>query len=117
MKAELKLEAEHANLFGTLAGGMACTIADMMTAFAVMTEGKDDKTRIIGGVSIKLDVSFMSPAKIGETIVIDCRTLRAGKTIQFINMDIFEKESGRLVCRGEHIHKSVMHGNIQHSIM
>lgn len=114
--AELKLEKEHANLYGTMAGGMACTIADMLTAYAVMTHAQDDKDRIIGGVSIKLDVSFMSPAKVGETIVIDCRTLRAGRSIQYINMDIFEKESGRLVCRGQHIHKSTTQGKIEDSV-
>ena len=104
-------------MYGTLAGGMACTIADIMTAYAVMTEGKDPSKRIIGGVSIKLDVSFMSPAHVGETIVIDCTTLRAGKSIQYINMDIFEKQSGRLVCRGQHIHKSTLYGDIVDAVM
>ena len=117
LKAELKLERDHCNLYGTMAGGMACTLADMVTAFAVMTEAKDPNDRVIGGVSIKIDVTYMSPARVGETIIIDCSTLRAGKNIQYINMDIFEKETGRLVCRGQHVHKSTIKGVIKDCVM
>lgn len=117
LRAELKLEPHHCNLYGTMAGAMACTLVDVLTSYSVMTAGNDPENRVIGGVSLNINVSYFSPAKLGETIVIDCSTLRKGKSIQFMNMDIFEKSSGRLVCRGEHIHKAMMQGKIEDSVI
>ena len=45
---------------------------------------------------------YLKAAKDGETIVIDCNTLKAGKTLAFLDIDIKKKETGELVAKGSH---------------
>jgi acyl-coenzyme A thioesterase 13 len=56
----------------------------------------------IASVSIELSVSFMSPIKLGQTILIEANTLKYGKSIAFLNVDIFNKENHKLVANAKH---------------
>lgn len=42
----------------------------------------------------------MSPAYIGDTLVISAECLKLGKTLAFATVDIHKKEDGRLVAQG-----------------
>jgi acyl-coenzyme A thioesterase 13 len=44
----------------------------------------------------------MKAAREGEIIVIDCSTLKAGRTLAFLNVDITKKDTGELIARGSH---------------
>lgn len=44
----------------------------------------------------------MKAAKTGEEILINAETLRVGKTMAFLDVDIINKETGDLVAKGSH---------------
>lgn len=44
----------------------------------------------------------MSPAKIGEEIVITAYVLKQGKTLAFTSVDVTKKATGKLVAQGRH---------------
>lgn len=104
--AELLVQEEHANELGTLQGGMATTIVDFYTSLSVMTMPAGRHT-VVSGVSVNLNVDFLTPVHVGQTILIDARTHRSGKRIAFASCDLYEKESGKLCVRGKHIHYAI----------
>lgn len=44
----------------------------------------------------------MSPAKIGEDIVITAHVLKQGKTLAFASVELMNKTTGKLVAQGRH---------------
>ena len=45
---------------------------------------------------------FFKAAKLGETIIIDAQTLKRGKRLAFLNVDIRNKDDGSLLAQGKH---------------
>jgi acyl-coenzyme A thioesterase PaaI-like protein len=45
---------------------------------------------------------YIKAAADGETIVIDCSTLKAGSRLAFLGVEITKKQTGELVARGSH---------------
>ena len=45
---------------------------------------------------------FFKAARVGETIEIDAQTLRRGKRLAFLSVDIRNKEDGVLLAQGKH---------------
>ncbi|XP_066974648.1 acyl-coenzyme A thioesterase 13-like [Macrobrachium rosenbergii] len=95
--AEMAVEEEHQNRGGTLHGGLTATLVDVISTMALMTT-----ERAVPGVSVDLNVSYISAAKEGETIVINADTLKVGRTLAFLTVDITTKESGKLIAKGSH---------------
>ncbi|XP_064087724.1 acyl-coenzyme A thioesterase 13-like [Macrobrachium nipponense] len=95
--AEMVVEEEHQNRGGTLHGGLTATLVDVISTMALMTT-----ERAVPGVSVDLNVSYISAAKEGETIVISADTLKVGRTLAFLNVDITTKESSKLIAKGSH---------------
>lgn len=57
---EMKVEEQHTNKLGTLHGGLTATLVDSISTMALMcTE------RGAPGVSVDMNITYMSPAKIG----------------------------------------------------
>lgn len=44
----------------------------------------------------------MSPAKVGEDLVITAHILKQGKTLAFTSVDLMNKTTGKLVAQGRH---------------
>ncbi|KAJ9586070.1 hypothetical protein L9F63_020267 [Diploptera punctata] len=95
--AELKVEPEHQNRMGTLHGGLTATLVDTLSTVALVTHEVG-----VPGVTVDLHISYLKAAKDGETVVIDCNTLKAGKTLAFLEVEIKKKETGELVAKGSH---------------
>ncbi|XP_008992136.1 acyl-coenzyme A thioesterase 13 [Callithrix jacchus] len=94
---EMKVEEEHTNKLGTLHGGLTATLIDSISTFALLcTE------RGAPGVSVDLNVTFMSPAKLGEDVVITAHVLKQGKTLAFTSVDLTNKATGKLIAQGRH---------------
>ncbi|XP_049998694.1 acyl-coenzyme A thioesterase 13 [Alexandromys fortis] len=94
---EMKVEEEHTNKFGTLHGGLTATLIDSISTMALMgTE------RGLPGVSVDMNVTFMSPAKLGEVVVITAQILKQGKTLAFASVDLTNKTTGKLIAQGRH---------------
>lgn len=94
-KAELVVSEEHLNHGGTMHGGFTSTLVDCVTTYAVMTAGTGAP-----GVSVDLHVTFMKPALPGERITIDATTVRAGKTLAFLAVDITKNKGKDIVAQG-----------------
>lgn len=94
---EMKVEEQHTNKFGTLHGGLTATLVDSISTIALMcTE------RGAPGVSVDMNITYMSPAKIGEEIVITAHILKQGRTLAFASVDLTNKATGKLIAQGRH---------------
>lgn len=96
-KAQLIISEEHLNLGGTLHGGFTSTLIDCVSTYAIMTHGNNSP-----GVSVDLNVTFMKPALPGDLITIDAKTVRAGKTLAFLAVDITKDEGKHVIAHGRH---------------
>nr|CAD7402127.1 unnamed protein product [Timema cristinae] len=94
--AQLVVAEEHQNTFGTLHGGFTATVVDEVSTLALMTTGSGHP-----GVSVDLNVSYLKAANLGDKILIDAKTLKAGKRLAFLEVEI-KKESGELIAKGSH---------------
>uniref|UniRef100_A0A1B6ETZ1 Thioesterase domain-containing protein n=1 Tax=Cuerna arida TaxID=1464854 RepID=A0A1B6ETZ1_9HEMI len=96
-RAELKVSEEHSNSQGTLHGGLSATIVDCVSTLALVTH-----KRHAVGVSVDLHVTYLKGAAIGEDILIEANTLRAGKNLAFLEVYIKKKDDGSIVAKGSH---------------
>ncbi|KAM9100136.1 acyl-coenzyme A thioesterase 13 isoform X1 [Sarcophilus harrisii] len=94
---EMKVEEQHTNRMGTLHGGLTATLVDVVSTVALMNteSGKP-------GVSVDMNITYLSPAKIGEEILIAAHILKQGKTLAFASVDLTNKTTGKLVAQGRH---------------
>ncbi|KAM3839678.1 acyl-coenzyme A thioesterase 13 isoform 2-T2 [Vipera latastei] len=94
---EMKIEEQHTNKGGTLHGGLTATLVDIVsTAALIYTE------RGAPGVSVDMNITYMSSGKIGEEILITAEVLKQGKTLGFANVNLTDKATGRLIAQGRH---------------
>ncbi|XP_031369794.1 acyl-coenzyme A thioesterase 13-like, partial [Apis dorsata] len=93
------ISEEHLNLYGLLHGGFTSTLIDAVSTYALITHEKNNKP----GVSLNLDITFMKPALFGELITINARTIRVGKTVGFVSIDITKNEGKDIIVNGTHI--------------
>ncbi|XP_076171413.1 acyl-coenzyme A thioesterase 13 [Ptiloglossa arizonensis] len=96
-KAELVVSDEHLNLGGSMHGGFISTLVDCVSTYAVMTQGNG-----VPGVSVDLNVSFMKAAFPGDLVTIDATTVRAGKTLAFLAVDITKNNGKDMIAHGRH---------------
>uniref|UniRef100_A0A674HCG6 Acyl-coenzyme A thioesterase 13 n=2 Tax=Taeniopygia guttata TaxID=59729 RepID=A0A674HCG6_TAEGU len=94
---EMKVEEEHTNRGGTLHGGLTATLVDVVSTAALLyTE------RAVPGVSVDMNITYTSAAKIGEDILITAQILKQGKTLAFATVDLTNKATGKLIAQGRH---------------
>lgn len=94
---EMKVEEQHTNQLGTLHGGMTATLVDVISTLALLcTE------RGMPGVSIDMNITYISPAKMGEDILITAHVLKEGRSISFASVDLTNKATGKLIAQGRH---------------
>ncbi|KAJ3640856.1 hypothetical protein Zmor_027392 [Zophobas morio] len=94
--AELKLEDEHVNSMGVLHSGLATTLVDCISGYALMTK--------IPNAHVSIDIHFSFTKKIlkGDTILIDGWVNKFGKTMAFLEVEMRDKASGETVIKGTH---------------
>ncbi|KAL3831803.1 hypothetical protein ACJMK2_023506 [Sinanodonta woodiana] len=94
---EMTVTEEHQNQGGTLHGGCTATLVDAVSTWALMATDEN-----VAGVSVNMDISYMKAAKVGEDIVIEAKTLKRGKRLAFLSVDIKNKSDGSLLAQGKH---------------
>mmetsp|Transcript_55964 Transcript_55964/g.128029 ORF Transcript_55964/g.128029 Transcript_55964/m.128029 type:complete len:102 (+) Transcript_55964:292-597(+) len=94
---ELLVEPKMQNPFWKMHGGALCTLVDLAGTAAIMSLSPTQP-----GVSVDLNVSFLSAADIGETLIITSKVEKLGQKLGFTDVRISEKLSGRLVAVGRH---------------
>ena len=94
---DLRLEAgqDHANLQGTVHGGVLATLADTAAGLAVRSAIPPGSRH----VSVNLDVQYLAPASMG-TLLATGRVVRLGKRIAFAEADV-TNTAGQVVARAQ----------------
>eukprot|EP01135_Chromosphaera_perkinsii_P004261 Nk52_evm13s273 gene=Nk52_evmTU13s273 len=94
----MPLETEHTNRYGTLHGGLTSTLVDVVSSMSVALKHKDAKA----GVSVGLNVEFIGPGKVGDTISIDSKCTKVGKSLAFTETVIKSEHTGDVIARASH---------------
>ena len=84
------------NFGGTLHGGAAATLVDVVGSIAIITADPDGRF----GVSTDLNLSWLAPAPVGESILIDATVLKTGRTLAFVSVDLRREFDGALLVQG-----------------
>eukprot|EP00501_MAST-03F_sp_TOSAG23-6_P000497 GSMAST32.ASY1.ANO1.511.1 assembled CDS len=95
VECSIQVTEKLLNSFGTLHGGATSTLIDIVGTLALLSVNP-----LKPGVSVELNTSFCSPAKTGETIKIEGRVLKSGKTLGFTEVKL--KVGDRLIATGRH---------------
>lgn len=96
---ELQLEKPHCNLSNTLHGGMATALIDLYTCALLRTAYQKN----VMFTTTELKARFLGAAKLGDTILMEARVTRAGRTVAFAEMDILDKATKKILVQGAHI--------------
>ncbi|XP_061386883.1 acyl-coenzyme A thioesterase 13-like [Musca vetustissima] len=91
---EFRVAKSHLNAAGTLHGGFIATIVDHVTSYALMSADSHP------GTSVDLRVSYMSPAKENDDVIVDAKTLKVGKSMAFIDCVLKRKSDGSIIAQG-----------------
>lgn len=106
--ARLTLAPQHLNTAGGIHGSVSATIVDWAGGLAIAAwDLRGDKGT---GVSVDINVSYLSSAKLGDEVEIEGRVERVGSNLAFTEVRIWkvEKEGrlegkrGKMVISGRH---------------
>ncbi|CAD8099641.1 unnamed protein product [Paramecium sonneborni] len=100
-----KVPQEIMNMNGSVHGGALATILDCATTIAIL-RGDRNLSRT---VSIELGLSFISPAKLNDQLIVHAVCQKVGKNVAYSVCDIYEESGMKLVTTGRHI-KAVLPG-------
>ncbi|XP_015996382.2 acyl-coenzyme A thioesterase 13 [Rousettus aegyptiacus] len=95
---ELKVEEEHTNRMGTVHGGFIATLVDVVSSLALLYTTEKRTC----GVSVDMNITYTSPAKLGEEIMITAHVLKQGRKLGFAYVDLTNKATGKLIAQGRH---------------
>jgi acyl-coenzyme A thioesterase 13 len=97
IEVEMLVERRHTNFHGVLHGGTSMAIVDTIGTMALWTIDKEADQ-----VSTDISTSFCGTAEQGDMLTIKAAVKKKGRRMLFIDVDIFNKDSGRLVATGKH---------------
>ncbi len=90
------------NRVGNLHGGMICTAFDLtIAALARFFEGQNFAP------TISLDVKYIRPISVGETILVTAKAISVGRRITQLTGEAYNKESGKLIATAASIYLNV----------
>ncbi|XP_022166951.1 acyl-coenzyme A thioesterase 13-like [Myzus persicae] len=103
--AEMVVEEQHTNGYGTLHGGFTAAAVDYLSSLALMTHPRiveDIGSAPNSGVSVDIHVSYLNSAKIGDKIVINSETVKLGRNLAFLKVTLLRKDDNVVVAQGSH---------------
>lgn len=89
----LEVTDKLANMAGTLHGGAAATLIDIVGTLAIILADRHNRP----GVTTDLSGSWYAPAPVGTSVVIEATVPKIGKTLAFTSVDIMDEEGNILV--------------------
>jgi len=92
LHCEVPVTEEHLNIHGILHGGFTATLIDNISTFSLLTLEKP-----FFGVSVDLNITFLSSAAKGDTLSVKSEVLKCGKTLGFSSISV-ENQHGKLVA-------------------
>ncbi|KAH9258908.1 hypothetical protein BASA81_002972 [Batrachochytrium salamandrivorans] len=85
------------NSIGTMHGGFTATLVDVVGTLALLARQQDKP-----GVSVDINVSYLSGVRVGDKVRCVGKVLRMGNSLGFTNVDLFRQDNGKLVATGRH---------------
>ena len=99
---EFPVQPWQANRVGNLHGGMICTAFDLtIAALARFYAGENFAP------TVSLDVKYISPVKVGDTLTVTARATATGKRITQLTGEAYIKETGRLAATAASVYMNV----------
>lgn len=95
--ARLPLTDSHINAKGGVHGTVSACLVDWAGGMAIASTGSE-KT----GVSTDIHISYVASAKAGDTLEIECKASKVGRTMAYTNVEIRRLSDGKLVATGLH---------------
>uniref|UniRef100_A0A914Y861 Thioesterase domain-containing protein n=1 Tax=Panagrolaimus superbus TaxID=310955 RepID=A0A914Y861_9BILA len=83
---EFTVAKDHANTHGFLHGGCLTTLIDICTSHTSHTVDPNHR------VTVSIAISFIGSAKIGETIIIETKSPKEGKTMSYLTANVYKKD-------------------------
>jgi acyl-coenzyme A thioesterase 13 len=93
MVADFLIRDDMVNPVGVLHGGAASAILDDLCGILVFSLGRE-----YGYTSINLNMDFLNPARLGETLSAEARVVRAGRNVIHLEGCITNAE-GKLIAK------------------
>ena len=94
--AAFPVGVEKTNRYGTLHGGCIATLVDVVSTAALVTQSDHP------GVSVNIDVAYMSPGPAGDEVQVDARVTKVGVNLAFMEV-LITSGDGKVVAKGSHI--------------
>lgn len=92
----------QSNRVGKLHGGIICAAFDMtIAALARFYAGENFAP------TISLDVKYVRPAEVGDTMLVTARAVSAGKRITQLTCEATSKNTGKIVATGASVYMNV----------
>ncbi|XP_025198397.1 acyl-coenzyme A thioesterase 13-like [Melanaphis sacchari] len=103
--AEMVVEKQHTNAYGTLHGGFTASAVDILSSMAMLThprvvENIDSAPN--SGVSVDIHISYLNSAKIGDRVVINSETIKLGRNLAFLKVTLLRKDDNVVIAQGTH---------------
>ena len=99
---EFPVQAWQANRVGQLHGGMICTAFDItIAALARFYAGENFAP------TVSLDVKYVRPVKIGDTLVVKAKATATGRRITQLTGEAYSKETGKLSATAASVYLNV----------
>uniref|UniRef100_A0A1I7TSK5 Acyl-coenzyme A thioesterase 13 n=1 Tax=Caenorhabditis tropicalis TaxID=1561998 RepID=A0A1I7TSK5_9PELO len=97
IRVEFEVEKDQTNHFETLHGGCTATLIDNFTTAALLLTKQARP-----GVSVDLHVTYLTAAKIGETLILDSTVTKQGRTLAFTKAELYRKRDNVMIATGVH---------------
>lgn len=95
------IKREHCNNMGTLHGGCTATLFDICTTLPLAFVTRPGFWDMLG-VSRTLSISYLSAARVGDEVVIECELLQVGSKLAAIKGVMRRKKDNTIVATCEH---------------
>lgn len=99
---EFPVQPWQANRVGNLHGGMICTAFDLTIAALARFYAGENFTP-----TVSLDVKYIRPVKVGDTLTVTARATATGKRITQLTGEAYIKETGRLAATAASVYMNV----------
>lgn len=84
---EMVLENKHVNSLGGIHGTTSAAIIDFSAGMAIVAQSGGEKT----GVSTDIHISYVSSARVGDTVEVECWVHKLGRSMAFTTCEIRKK--------------------------
>ena len=101
VRAQLLLTKNHVNTHGSIHGSVSATLIDCVGGVAIAAWDNRSKA----GVSTDIHISYVSGAKVGDTVEIEGKASKVGGTLAFTTATIWKLQDGKpgpVVATGSH---------------